>query len=490
MRIESPPEDVMLMAFLVSPNVGDFSLKRWAMDQLHMSLTKEKSSGQGSLLPDQGATCENICRQMDAMQQLYEMLHTRLDSLGLRKVYEEIELPLVPVLADMERNGIKIDRGMLQKMSSSMEKQLQEITAKIYQAAGGEFNINSPRQLGEILFEKLNLPIVKKTRKTGGYSTDQAVLEELAQNYEIPKLILEYRQISKLKSTYVDALPILINPKTGRIHTSFNQTGAATGRLSSSDPNLQNIPIRSDLGRLIRGAFVPEKGNLLISADYSQVELRILAHLSQDEVLVNAFKAGEDIHERTAREVFSEAELLNPAECRRRAKVINFGIVYGLSAFGLSQTLGISREDAQTFIDAYFKRYCGVRAWLDNTLEEVRQTGAAKTLFGRLRPIPDIHSKDFNIRHFAERTAVNSPIQGTAADIVKIAMIRIHEVLQKMSFSAKILLQVHDELVLEAPEPEVEAIRVLVREEMENAASLLVPLKVDLNVAGNWMDMK
>jgi DNA polymerase I len=489
-HVADTPDDVMLMAFLTSPNAGDFSLRRWAMDQLHVSLSDEKNSSQGSLLPEPEKVCDNLCRQLDAVQHLYELLNPRVDQLELRELYEKIELPLVPVLADMECSGIKIDRSMLQQMSAGMEKRLQEVTNKIYLAAGTEFNINSTRQLGEILFEKLNLPILKKTRKTGGYSTDQAVLEELAQTYEMPRFILEYRQISKLKSTYVDALPVLINPKTGRVHTSFNQTGAATGRLSSSDPNLQNIPIRSELGRLIRGAFVPEKGNLLISADYSQVELRILAHLSQDEVLIDAFRAGEDIHERTAREVFSETELQNPAECRRRAKVINFGIVYGLSAFGLSQTLGISREDAQAFIDAYFKRYCGVRTWLDSTVEEVRRTGQARTLFGRIRQIPDINSKDYNIRHFAERTAVNSPIQGTAADIVKIAMIRIHRALQKGRLSAKILLQVHDELVLEVPEAEVENTRVLVQEEMESAASLLVPLKVDLNVAGNWMDMK
>ena len=348
------PDDVMLMAFLSAPNVGDYSLKHWALDQLHISLAEEKPRKQASLLPEPEKTVENLCRQVEAVRRLYELLNPRLDALGVRKLYEEIELPLVPVLADMERSGIKVDRGMLQQMSSTMEKQLSELTGRIYQDAGVEFNINSPRQLGEILFEKLNLPTLKKTRKTGGYSTDQAVLEELAQTYELPKLILEYRQVAKLKSTYVDALPALINPKTGRVHTTFNQTGAATGRLSSSDPNLQNIPIRSDLGRLIRQAFVPEKGNVLISADYSQVELRILAHLSQDEVLVRAFRSGEDIHERTAREVFSADELKNPAECRRRAKVINFGIVYGLSAFGLSQTLGISREDAQSFIDALF----------------------------------------------------------------------------------------------------------------------------------------
>lgn len=489
-RVPCVPEDVMLMAFLTAPNAGDYSLKRWAMDQLHISLVEEKANKQASLLPETRKTVEMLCRQLDAVHRLYEALNPRLDELGLRKLYEEIDLPLTPVLADMELTGIKVDRGMLQKMSQKMEKRLADLTHQIYQAAGMEFNINSPKQMGEVLFEKMNLPIVKKTKKTGGYSTDQGVLEELAQTYEIPKLILEYRQVSKLKSTYVDAIPVLIHSKTGRVHTSFNQTGAATGRLSSSDPNLQNIPIRSDMGRLIRSAFVPEKGNLLISADYSQVELRILAHLSEDEVLVDAFRAGEDIHDRTAREVFSTQELENKAECRRRAKAINFGIVYGQSAFGLSQSLGISRDEAQSFINAYFKRYHGVRMWLDNTMAEARQAGFVKTLYGRIRPIPDINSKDFNMRNFAERIAVNSPIQGTAADIVKIAMIRVHRLLQERKLAAKILLQVHDELVLEAPEAEVETVRNLVCAEMEGAAQLIVPLKVDLNVADNWMDMK
>jgi DNA polymerase-1 len=484
------PDDVMLMGFLTAPNAGDYSLKRWALDHLHISLDEDRADAQGSLLEEHERIAERLCRRLESTRSLYELLGPRLDQMQLRKLYEEIELPLVAVLAEMEKAGIKINRAMLQQMSAAMEKQLAALTGRIYRAAGMEFNINSTKQLGEVLFDKLNLPVLKKTRKTGGYSTNQAVLEELAQTYELPRLVLEYRQISKLKSTYVDALPALIHPKTGRIHTSFNQTGAATGRLSSSDPNLQNIPIRSELGRLIRGAFVPEKGNLLIAADYSQVELRILAHLSEDEVLVRAFRADEDIHERTAREVFSESELENRAECRRRAKVINFGIVYGLSAFGLSQRLGISREDAQAFIDAYFKRYQGVRAWLDKTLEEVRHQKYSRTLFGRIRPIPDINSKDSNLRHFAERTAVNSPIQGTAADIIKIAMIRVYNALRDNGLSSKILLQVHDELVLEAPEAEVEQTCVMVKEEMEGAARLVVPLKVDLNVAGNWMDMK
>ncbi len=484
------PEDAMLMAFLTAPNAGDYSLKRWAMDQLDVSLSDEKIENGRLLPPDPDKTADGLCRQVESLRKLYEALRPRLDQQQLHNLYREIEHPLVPVLADMEDTGIKVDREILRRMSSEMEKQLDGLTTGIYEAAGEEFNINSPKQLGAILFEKLNLPIRKKTRKTGSYSTDQAVLEELAQTYELPKLVLEFRQIAKLKSTYVDALPALIHPRTGRVHTSFNQTGAATGRLSSSDPNLQNIPIRSEAGRRIRRAFVAEEGNVLISADYSQVELRVLAHLSGDEVLVDAFQANEDIHDRTAREVFSAAEMENPAECRRRAKVINFGIIYGLSAFGLSQTLGISREKSQAFIDAYFQRYRGVRVWLDETIEETRRTGIVRTLFGRIRPIPDIHSKDYNTRQFAERTAVNSPIQGTAADIIKIAMIRVHKALLQRRLSSKILLQVHDELVLEVPEPEAEKVAALVREEMEGAASLAVPLKVDLKVADNWMDAK
>ncbi len=483
-------EDVMLMAFLTSPHTGDYSLRRWAMDQLHATWPDDKGKNQGSFdLSLKDAMTERLCFQVEAVRRLYDDLAPKIEALGLEHVYREIELPLISVLADMERAGIKVNSSTLHDMSAIMETQLSELTGRIYAAAGIEFNINSPKQLGEVLFEKLNLPASKKTR-TGGYSTDQAVLEELAVSYEIPRLILDYRQIAKLKSTYVDALPALIDPTTGRVHTSFNQTGAATGRLSSSDPNLQNIPVRSDLGRLIRGAFVPEQGNLLISADYSQIELRVLAHLSEDEVLTDAFRRNEDIHERTAREVFTEAQLANRAECRRRAKVINFGIVYGLSAFGMSQRLGISREDAQAFIDAYFERYKGVRAWLDKTIEETRKTGKVKTLFGRIRPIPDIHSRDHNARMFAERTAVNTPIQGTAADLIKIAMIRIHRSLQSMGLSAKILLQVHDELVLEVPVAELDQACALVRQEMEHAATLRVPLKVDLNVADNWKDMK
>jgi DNA polymerase-1 len=489
-RMGSRIDDVMLMAFLTAPHIGDYSLRRWALEQLHISLPEGKAARAALEGLTREAVAEGLFRELDAVRRLFEILCPRIDEYGLRTLYQEIELPLIPVLADMERTGIKVDPETLRALSADMEKQLADLTTKIYRSAGVGFNINSPKQLGEILFEKLNLPSGKKMRKTGGYSTDQTVLEELAVSYEIPRLILDYRQISKLKSTYVDTLPQLINSTTGRVHTSFNQTGAATGRLSSSDPNLQNIPVRTDLGRLIRRAFIPEKGNLLIAADYSQVELRVLAHLSEDQVLTDAFLQDQDIHERTALEVFGEAARSDRAEYRRRAKVINFGIVYGLSAFGLAQRLGIGREEAQAFIDAYFERYKGVRAWLDKTLDEVRKTGRVQTMFGRIRPIPDIHSKEFNTRQFAERTAINTPIQGTAADLIKIAMIRVHSGLQEKRLSAKILLQVHDELVLEAPEAEVEASRALVRREMENAAVLRVPLKVDMNVADNWKDMK
>lgn len=484
-------EDVMLMAFLTAPNLSDYSLRRWALEQLQISIPEGPGS-QGNLLDamDLSASGDRLRQEADSVRRLHMLLSPQLDEMGLRPLYENIELPLVPVLADMEKAGIRVWPDTLADLAAEMDAQLADLTRKIYQAAGTEFNINSPKQLGEILFERLNLPSSKKTRKTKGYSTDQSVLEELSESYAFPRFIIEYRQVSKLKSTYVDTLPQLINPGTHRVHTSFNQTGAATGRLSSSDPNLQNIPVRTDIGRRIRGAFIPEQGNLFVSADYSQVELRVLAHLSEDEVLLDAFRHDQDIHERTAREVFGQKGMGDRMEWRRRAKVINFGIVYGLSAFGLAQRLGIPREEAQAFIDAYFERYKGVRLWLDRTTEEARQTGRVRTLFGRIRPIPDIHSKDYSVRQFAERIAVNSPIQGTAADIIKIAMIKIWKTLSDKKLSSRMLLQVHDELVLESPAPEVAVVREIVRREMENAVELRVPLRVDLSVADNWMDMK
>ncbi len=473
--------DAMLMTFLASPHIGDYSLKRWALEQLHISLEEDADLPGGN---------SGLQAEVSAIRGIHTLLEPQLEAQGLRRVYEDIELPLVPVLADMERAGVRVCSKRLGQLSAEMEAEIGRLTGEIYEAAGTEFNINSPKQLGEVLFERLNLPATKKTRKTKGYSTDQSVLEDLAENYELPKLVLEYRHLAKLKSTYVDTLPGLIRKETGRVHTSFNQTGAATGRLSSTAPNLQNIPVRTEIGRKIREAFIPEEGNRLVSADYSQVELRILAHLSEDEVLIDAFRNQEDVHERTAREVFGKAAEQNRAEYRRRAKVINFGIVYGLSAFGLAQRLKLDKDEAQTFIDAYFERYKGVRTWLDRTVEEARKTGVVRTLFGRLRPIPDIHSANYNLRQFAERTAVNTPIQGTAADIMKLAMIRTHKSLRDNKMSTRLLLQVHDELVLEAPEDEVQKVSELVLEAMQGAAELSVPLAADLNVADNWKDMK
>jgi DNA polymerase-1 len=486
-------DDAMLAAFLTAPHLGDYTLRRWALDRLHLKLPDDPPATRQLPLGAPGepasASDDRLAAELDALCRLFAELDPELDRLGLRPLYERIELPLVPILAAMERAGVRIDRAILDEMSVEMETELAGLTAAIHAAAGCEFNINSNKQLAEVLFEKLNLPTTRKTR-TGGYSTDQSVLEELAESYEIPRLLLQYRQIAKLKSTYVDALPALIDRESGRVHTSFNQTGAATGRVSSSDPNLQNIPIRTELGRLIRRAFVAAPGDCLVSADYSQIELRVLAHLSGDPVLVEAFRANEDIHARTAREVFGPLAEGNPAEYRRRAKVINFGIVYGLSAFGLAQRLQIGRDEAQAFIDAYFERYRGIRQWIDHTLEEVRSTGQTRTLFGRIRPIPDIRSRDFNVRTFAERTAVNSPIQGTAADILKLAMIAVYKSFQSSGISARMTLQVHDELVVETPREASDEVRARLRREMEQAAELAVPLVVETRAADNWKDAK
>src|SRR5437667_7164268 len=372
--------------------------------------------------------------------------------------------------------GIRVDPIELEKMSRSMEKEVRRLEKESWKLAGSEFNVNSPTQLAEILFDKLNLQPNARRGKAKARSTAADVLEELSAQHPLPAKIIEYREIAKLKSTYVDALPKLIHPETGRLHTSFSQTGTATGRLSSSDPNLQNIPIRSELVRQIRAAFVAEKGNLLLSADYSQIELRIMAHFSADPVLVEAFRKGEDIHARTAQEVFGVGPLAQTAEHRRAAKVINFGIIYGLSAFGLAQQLGIEQKEAAQFINAYFKRYRGVKEYLDRVLEETRKTGMAKTLFGRIRPIPEITSPQMQLRNFAERTALNSPLQGTAADLIKLAMIAIDSRPREEKLKARMILQVHDELLFEVPESELSRVSELVCREMESVHKLHGPL--------------
>jgi DNA polymerase-1 len=460
-----------LYSYLVRPTTANHNFADVVMRQFNVMLS--------------GAPGERA----DFLQRLAPALRAQVDEQQLAKVYETIDLPLAPVLADMERAGIRVDPKALDKMSQSMEKEVRRLEKEIWQFAGYEFNVNSPAQLAEILFDKLNLQPSARRGKAKARSTAADILEELSAQHPLPAKVMEYREIAKLKSTYVDALPKLIHPETGRLHTSLSQTGTATGRLSSSDPNLQNIPIRSELGREIRAAFVAEKGKILLSADYSQIELRVMAHFSEDPVLIDAFRNGEDIHARTAQEVFGVGPLAQTAEHRRAAKAINFGIIYGLSPFGLAQQLGIEQKEAARFINAYFTRYRGVKEYLDRALTETRKTSMAKTLFGRIRPIPEINSPQMQLRNFAERTALNSPLQGTAADLIKLAMITIDRRLTDEKFEARMILQVHDELLFEAPVKEREALEKLVREEMEGVHKLAVPLVVEIGVGPNWRDL-
>ena len=426
----------------------------------------------------------------DYLHRLAPALRAQIDSQQLQSVYEEIDLPVAAVLADIERAGIRVDPKALDAMSLAMEKEVRRLEKEIWEMAGFEFNVNSPTQLAEVLFDKLNLQAPMRRGRGRVRSTAVDILEDLAAQHPLPAKIIEYREIAKLKSTYVDSLPKLINRETGRLHTSFSQTGTATGRLSSSDPNLQNIPIRTELGRQIRAAFVAEPGMILLAADYSQIELRVMAHFSNDPVLLDAFRTGQDIHERTAQEVFGVGPMAQTPEHRRASKAINYGIIYGLSPFGLAQQIGVPQKEAAQFISAYFERYRGVKQYLDNVLAETRQTGIAKTLFGRIRPIPDITSPQVQIRNFAERTALNSPLQGTAADLIKLAMIAIQRRLGAEKFQAKMILQVHDELLFEAPSSESKQLANLVREEMENVHKLSVPLEVEICVGSNWRDME
>jgi len=465
-------DDVMLYAFLLDADPSGCPLEEQARRRLDLKL---------SAAPEQRA---------DITLEIWNQLAAAIDERGLRKLYAEIELPLAAVLAKMERTGVRIDRQELGRLSQLMEREIATLTADIHTLAGKTFNISSPQQLGRVLFEDLHLPAPVKYGKGKVISTAADVLEDLAAEHEIVRKVLEYRQLTKLKGTYVDALPALIDPQTGRLHTSFNQTGAATGRLSSSNPNLQNIPIRTELGREIRAAFIPRDGWKLLVADYSQIELRLLAHFSGDRLLVEAFQRGEDIHTRTAAEVMGVPPLMVTPDARRAAKAVNFGIVYGISPFGLSAQLGIPRAEAETYIRNYFERYAGVRKFIDQTIAEVRQSGVTKTLFGRERPIPDINSRNPNSRGFAERTAVNSPLQGTAADLIKLAMVRIDAALESGGHRGAMLLQVHDELVFECPPDEVKAVGALVKREMEGACQLRVPLLVDIGVGDNWRDAK
>jgi len=464
--------DSMLYSYLLDPTYSSHSLAEVALRRFNLKL-----SG-------------NLAEAADVTGRLASALRKEVDDQGLTSVYEGIDAPLVPVLARMEDAGVKIDLAALEQMSGELQREAAAKARDIYERCGSEFNINSPKQLGDVLFNKLALPMPVKYGKGKKISTAVDVLEGLAADHEVPRLVLEYRQLTKLKSTYVDALPALIRSHSGRVHTTFGQTGTATGRLSSTNPNLQNIPIRTELGREIRAAFIAEPGNVLLAADYSQIELRLLAHLSQDKLLVEAFRRGDDIHTLTASQVFGVPPLMVTPEHRRAAKVVNFGIVYGLSAFGLSQQLGITTGEAKKFIDAYFEKYAGVRAFIDTTLEQARREQKVKTLFGRIRPIPDINSKNATQRGFAERTAVNTPLQGTAADLIKLAMIRIDEEIRWRGLKSRMTLQVHDELVFEAPENEVDRLKPLVRQHMEEAHALAVPLLVEIGVGPNWRDME
>lgn len=481
-RIALNALDTMLMGYLLDPNQRDFSLETMATEFLGQSL-----SGSGELFEQTG---QQLADEASVELQLVEEQFRKIEELKLDRLLIDIEVPVVHVLAAMEDVGVLVDIDFFRTMSQEIAGDLDDLSKRIYALAQGEFNINSPKQMAEVLFERLKLPIVKRTRKAGHYSTGVEVLEKLAADHEIAKLILEYRELSKLKGTYLDALPGLVDPATNRIHTSYNQMVAATGRLSSSNPNLQNIPIKSELGRRIRRGFIAEPGFRILSADYSQIELRVMAHLSQDPMLIEAFREGEDIHARTAREVFGMHASMEPDRFRRHAKVINFGIMYGLSAFGLAQSLKIDRKEAKRFIEDYFRKYKGVESWIDETLRLARELGYVTTLFGRIRPIPELHSKNRNLRSFGERTAINAPIQGTAADLIKVAMVNIQREMEQLAMRSRMILQVHDELVFEVEDSEVETMQEMVPRLMEGVAEMDVPLKVDMASGPTWYDAK
>ncbi|MGD0278068.1 MAG: DNA polymerase I [Smithella sp.] len=483
-------EDLQLAAYLLNPARHSYDLDEIASEYLSESTPapNDVAGGKGKTYPlalvpvDKMAVHEG--QRAGAIFTLAPVLEEQLKKIDAIELYRKVEMPLLYVLADMEKKGVLVDSSLLKQMSTELGQLLSLSEEKIHRLAGEKFNINSPKQLQTILFEKLKLPAGKKTKE--GYSTDVDVLTELAHGHELPAEILAYRSLSKLKSTYVDALPALINPQTGRIHTSYNQTVTATGRLSSSNPNLQNIPIRTLEGKRIRQAFIADPDCLLISADYSQIELRVLAHLSEDEALLEAFSSDEDIHSRTASDVFGVFPQMVNADMRRQAKVINFGILYGMSAFGLAKELGVSLKMAQEYIDGYFKRYKKVRIYLDGILEGARRDGFVCTLLNRRRYLRELKSKIPSVRQFAERMAINTPIQGTAADLIKVAMVNIARLLPKKKLFARLIMQVHDELVLEAPVKEKEAVMALVKQEMEEVIKLKVPLKVEIAAGKNW----
>lgn len=478
--IEGVEDDTLIAAYLLDPNRANYRPMELAREFLGLEMAET--------IEGFDEDSARALQTADLTLQLATVLRGKIKEMKLDTVYREIELPLVEILFDMERIGVRIDLAALAKAGSEMEKELSRLTDDIFTLAGQEFNINSPAQLGEI-FEKLNFEVGRKT-KTGKISTSVDVLEELALKYELPQKIIDYREIAKLKNTYVDALPRLIDPQTGRVHTTLNQAVSATGRLSSTNPNLQNIPIRSELGRRIRAAFVASPGYQLMSADYSQIELRVFAHITSDPVMTEAFKQGEDIHARTARDVFGATTKKEESDARRLAKIVNFAIPYVIGPFGLAQRTGLTRAQAKKTIEDYYKTYTGVRRYMEETPKQVRESGVVRTLFGRIRPIPDINNRSHALRARAEREAINAPIQGTAADLVKMAMIRVYARLRREKLGARMILQVHDELLLEVPDNEIDRTTVVVREEMESVHPLAVPLVVDVGVGKNWMEAK
>jgi DNA polymerase-1 len=487
--------DTMLASYVLDPGRRSHGLDVLALEFLdHTMISYTDLCGKGrSAIPFDECPIEAArdysCEDADMTLQMRRIFEPQLESHELTRLLDGVEIPLVDVLAEMEWTGITIDLPWFSSLKQRFQAEREAVEKHIYEAAGTEFNINSNLQLREILFGKLNLPVIKKT--STGPSTDASVLKELAEEgHELPVLLMEYRELAKLESTYLDALPRLVNPRTGRLHTSFNQTVASTGRLSSSDPNLQNIPIRRELGRDIRRGFIPREGWLLLAADYSQIELRLLAHLSRDSAFVEAFRAGGDIHSQTAASIF-EVPLLEVTDTMRaRAKTINFATIYGQGPHALSRQLGIEHAEAKEFIARYFERFQGVRNYLDSMVAFAHEHGYVQTVFGRRRYIPELRERNFNIRAFGERTAANSPIQGSAADLIKIAMIRIDDALKSRKLLSKMLLQVHDELVFEVIPSELDEVQDLVKYEMEHAAELDVPLVVDLGVGKNWLETK
>jgi DNA polymerase I len=481
--------DTMVASYLLSPNRPEHSLESVGLEHLHHKKRAfTEVLGKRATFADVPVDEATPYAAEDAALawELKTVLFDKLESEKLLDLYNDIEMPLIYVLADLEEAGIKVDTARLEELSKELERELDLLQSRIHSIAGEEFNINSPKQLGRILFDVLKLKPGKKTKT--GFSTNVEVLEELAKSHDLPAEILNYRTYYKLRTTYVDALPKLINEKSGRIHTSFNQTVTATGRLSSSDPNMQNIPVRGEWGTKIREVFIAEKGNVLVSADYSQIELRILAHLCGDEGLLNAFRNNIDIHTRTASEIFSIPAGEVTVEQRRVAKTVNFGVIYGMSAFGLSEALGIPAKEAAAIIDHYFARHRGVQDYMESTLEAARADGYVKTLLGRKRPIPELHSPNNNIRMQAERMAINSPVQGSAADLIKIAMINISGKLKEPSLQSKMILQIHDELLFEVPEAELIPVSGMIKDAMEGALSLSVPLHVEIGHGRNWAE--